>query len=301
MKRFFSQWIPILMLVVALYFMSDFYQKGRSLNDMLPVPILGWLFWGLLIFAVYYIVLKPICSFIELTHIDATEEDDIWRVGEVVKRQIEKRDGSQSKDWWKIHNIVIVRNPDTEEELRKCISEYYSGLDDSTAKIIQNYSWKAALCVVFSRNPFVDGLLMFFAQYKMALELMEKHGFKPAPLFNVLCFFWIASNSVLNSVFAQASADTVGNILSKFLTEQGLEEGVANKALSRLGSFAVEAMTAATTVYVTGWLLNRKLKGDHRKIEIEDLFTIRKEAKTALLKDVKDEARQKLEKQIEIV
>ena len=138
----------------------------------------------------------------------------------------------------------------------------YGGLDDKAKKTIMSYSWKVALCVVFSRNPMVDAVLMFFAQYWMALKLMMQYVYKPSPMFNVMCFFWIATNSVMNGIFSQATADNVGEIMGEYLSNSFLEDGLATKMLSKLGSSAVEAITAATTVYVTGWIVNRKLKGE---------------------------------------
>ena len=291
MKKFLQQ-CTLVLLLIGLYFASDLYEKGMLLNQALPVPVLGYLFWALLAFAVYDIVLAPTIAFTRMTHVKRDGSVDVISISRMILRQLEKNK-REPELREKIRGELQIQNT---EELKKLLDNYYDGLDEKAKKTIRSYSWKAALCVVFSRNPMVDAVLMFLAQYRMALELMMQYGFKPSPVFNILCFFWIATNSVLNGIFSQATADNVGEIMGEYLSTSFLEDGLATKFLSKLGSSAVEAMTAATTVYVTDWIVNRKLKGERSSVSVKELFAMRKTARKELLCDLTDDARKKIEK-----
>lgn len=280
-----------LLLIVALYFLSDLFEKGMFLNQAFPVPVLGCLFWGLIAIVVIDLVIKPAIEFVKLTRARSGDTDkDIRKDAERIKELLKKQ-GAESPILEGLRKELLKQSTDR-DTLKKLLAEYYDGLDEKAKKTIRSYSWKAALCVVFSRNPLVDAVLMFLAQYRMALELMMQYGFKPSPVFNILCFFWIATNSVLNGIFSQATADNVGEIMKEYL----LGDGGPTIVLSKLGSAAVEAMTAATTVYVTGWIVNRKLKGERSSVSVKELFAMRKTARKELLCDLTDDARKKIEK-----
>ena len=298
MKQFFKHGVLVLVLV-ALYVVADFYAKGKLLNTMLPVPVLGVLFWTALVLVVYDIVLKPAIEFAQLTHTKRNDEQALVQAAEAVMRT-EGKKPEKSQLWWDIHNELQHISPD-HAKLTSLVDSYYSGIGEAAVGIIKSYSWKAALCVVFSRNTVVDSFLLFLSQYKMAIALMKQYGYTSSPLFNVLCFFWIVSNSALNGIFSQANADNVGELIGDFLTTEGVEGGLMNKGLSKLGSFAVEALTAATTVYVTGWIINRKLKGDRSQIAVKELFKMRSEAKKALFGDLKDGVQEKIAAQSALV
>ncbi len=280
----------LVLLLGALYFSGEIYEKGKILNDSLPFPVLGFFFWILLIFAVFEIIVKPIFLFVKLTR---KKEIDVLGEAKNIRKNLKKKN-EKNDLFWNINEQLVLSIPKKSKEYKErndrlalFIKEYYAELSPQSAKIIKKYSWKAALCVVFSRNPLVDGLLMFFAQLKMALELMKLYGYKPSPIFNALCFFWIASNSALNGIFNQAGADSVGEILGGILSDGGLiEEGFQNKLVSKASSCVIEALTSATTVYVTGAIINRKLKGESKDLSIKELFRLRREGRIALLSDI---------------
>ncbi|MBQ3671381.1 MAG: DUF697 domain-containing protein [Treponema sp.] len=289
MKKFLKQCLLVLVLV-AIYFASDFYAKGQTLNSVLPVPLLGWIFWGLLAFAVVDIVVQPILLFRHLTRF---REIDITKEAYSIRNRLDEK-GSKNDLFWALNEELVRSLPKKsaeyrarEEKLSALVDEYYKRLSPEVSSVIKKYSWKAALCVVFSRNGLVDGVLMFLAQLKMAMELMRLYGYKLSPLFNLLCFFWIASNSALNGIFNQAGADSVGEILGGILSDGGLiEEGFQNRLAARASSCVIEALTSATTVYVTGAIINRKLKGEMRDMSIKELFRMRREGRAELLKDI---------------
>ena len=288
-----------LLLIVALYFASDLYEKGLLLNQALPVPLLGWLFWALVAVAVIDLVVKPAAEFASLVRPRASGSDTLRADAERIHAQLEKA-RTENELYFAIGRELNKASPDA-DALRACISEYYGGIDGECTTIIKNYSWKTAMCVVFSRNTIVDAALMFFSQVKMAIALMKQHGRTPSPVFNVLCFFWIASNSALNGIFNQANAENVGELLGTFLAKQGMEDATMTKALSKLGSFAVEAMTAATTVYITGWIINMKLKGQQSELSAAELFKMRASARKALLADLNGSVREQLAPHAELI
>ena len=218
---------------------------------------------------------------------------DITKEAGVIRKRLEEKN-EKNDLFWAINAELVRAVPKKsaeysarEEKLSELVDEYYKAVSPDASRIIKKYSWKAALCVVFSRNPLIDGMLMFLAQLKMAMELMKLYGYKLSPLFNVLCFFWIASNSALNGIFSQAGADSVGDILGELLTDGGLiQEGLQNRLVSRASSCVIEALTSATTVYVTGAIINRKLRGEMKDVSIKDLFRLRREGRAALLSDI---------------
>ena len=289
MRRLLWQCL-VLAALVALYFASDLYEKGRLLNESLPVPVLGWLFWGLLAVAAFDMVVEPVLMFTRLTRLP---DVGVTKAAESARRALSRR-GDRGDLFWRLNAELSRSLPrkspefaERERTLSALLEEYYGSLSPEAAGIIKRYSWRAALCVVFSRNPLVDALLMFLAQVRMAMELMRLYGYRLSPLFNVLCFFWIASNSALSGVFAQAGADSVGELMGELLTDGGLiEEGFQNKLVSRASSCVIEALTSATTVYVTGAVINRKLKGEMKSVTVRDLFRLRREGRAALLSDV---------------
>lgn len=287
MKKLFGQ-LFLVAVLVALYFISDFINKGQLLNSVLPIPVLGFVFWALLIYGIYDIILNPIFLFRKLTRY---KELSVMEQSESICKILEKE---KNELFWKFNSELIKVLPkesseaqEREEKLSELISEYYGNISPASMKIIKMYSWKAALCVVFSRNNFIDGILMFFSQVKMAMELMRLYGYKLSPLFNICCFFWIASNSALNGIFTQATADSLGEIIGEMLSDGGfIEEGFQSKIASKASASLIEALTAATTIYVTGVIINRKLLGETKKLSISELFKIRRKGRVELIKDI---------------
>ena len=142
------------------------------------------------------------------------------------------------------------------------------------------------MCVVFSRNSFLDGLLILFAQMKMTVELSKLYGYKPSPLFNSLCFGWIATNSIMTGLFAQAGSEVVGEVIVDSLSNGDIVEGSLTKAIgSKMSSLFFEGLTSATTVYVTGHVVLMKLQGV-ADINIKTLFHLRKQGRLELIKSM---------------
>ena len=78
------------------------------------------------------------------------------------------------------------------------------------------------------------------------------------------------------------------------LTDGDLVEGsLATSALSKTSSMAVEALTSATTVYLTGYVVLYKLQGKP-ELGIKELFKIRRTGRLSLLKEIPQSVNAKL-------
>lgn len=274
----FMKVCALILLLAGLRFASDVESAVRFMNRLLPFPVLGSLYLLLLAVLLYDLVLAPLIAYARLPRVKRGGNTDVLGLSRMIMRQLE-RSGKEPGLKEQFRDALQIQDT---EKLCALVDSYYGGLDGDTARIIRNYSMNTALCVVASRNPLLDAVAMFVGQYRLSLELMRLYGFKPSPVFNFLSLFWIAGSSAANGIFGQATADGAGEIFEEFLCGSVLEDGVVSDVLSKLGAFAVEAMTAATTVYVTGWVVNRKLKGESASIPVRELFKMRKEARREL-------------------
>ncbi|MBR2888558.1 MAG: DUF697 domain-containing protein [Bacteroidales bacterium] len=197
---------------------------------------------------------------------------------------------------WHSNNDELVtkrdNDPERKQRLTALIEEYiktdnqHNGKAEKAKKIINKYSWSAALCVVFSRNSFLDGLLILFAQLNMTVEIAKLYGYKPSPMFNALCFGWIATNSIITGLFSQAGAEAVGDVFTDSLTNGDIiEGGLTSTILSKTSGMVVEGLAAATTVYVTGNIVLLHLQGSP-EIKLETLFRLRRRGRLELIKEI---------------
>ncbi|MCR5454989.1 MAG: YcjF family protein [Bacteroidales bacterium] len=298
----FVKHLLLIALLLAVYFAADFLEKGIILNDMTPFPFVGVAFWGLLLYIVWVVLIRPIIQFRKL---QTAHGKNITETATKIRKQLEahklkkREDCWQSEIWHQLNDEINMKcskkSPEyaeREKRLASIIDDYIRRENETSDKltkaksIINKYSWSAALCVMFSRNSFLDGLLMLLAQMKMTVELAELYGYKPSPLFNSLCFGWIATNSILTGLFAQAGSEAVSEILTDSLTNGDvIEGGLTNTVLSKVSSIALEGLTSATTVYVTGHVVLMRLQGIN-EINIKTLFKLRREGRLDLIKAI---------------
>ena len=296
----------LLLILVGVYFAADFLEKGIILNDLTPYPIVGIVFWVLLVYIVFVIVIQPIIQFRKLKTING---GDVNKAAKKLHKQLEvykfknKDENWQSRIWHDINEIILTKpenDPERKAQLAALIEEYVktdnqrNGKAEKAKKIINKYSWSAALCVVFSRNSFLDGLLILFAQLNMTVEIAKLYGYKPSPMFNALCFGWIATNSILTGLFSQAGAQAVGDVFADSLTNGDIiEGGLTSTILSKTSGMVVEGLAAATTVYVTGNIVLMHLQGIP-EIKLETLFRLRRRGRLELLKEIPRNVAEKL-------
>lgn len=307
MKPIFKHLI-LLLILAGVYFAADFLEKGIILNDITPYPILGIVFWVLLLYIVFVVVIQPIIQFRKLKTING---GDVNKAAKKLHKQLEshkfedknKEENWQSRIWHDINEILLTKpenDPERKAQLAALIEEYvktdnqHNGKAEKAKKIINKYSWSAALCVVFSRNSFLDGLLILFAQLNMTVEIAKLYGYKPSPMFNTLCFCWIATNSIITGLFSQAGAQAVGDVFADSLTNGDIiEGGLTSTLLSKTSGMVVEGLAAATTVYVTGNIVLLHLQGIP-EIQLETLFRLRRRGRIELLKEIPRNVAEKL-------
>lgn len=297
MKPIFKHLI-LLLILAGVYFAADFFEKGIILNDITPYPVLGIVFWVLLLYIVFVVVIQPIIQFRKLKNIKSV---DVEKAAKKIHKQLEnhkfedkdKEKHWQSRIWHSINDELVTKrdnDPERKQRLTALIEEYnqHNGKAQKAKKIINKYSWSAALCVVFSRNSFLDGLLILFAQLNMTVEIAKLYGYKPSPMFNALCFGWIATNSIITGLFSQAGAEAVGDVFADSLTNGDfLEGGLTSTILSKTSGMVVEGLAAATTVYVTGNIVLLHLQGSP-EIKLKNLFQLRMEGRKELRNDIKE-------------
>lgn len=307
MKPIFKHLI-LLLILAGVYFAADFLEKGIILNDITPYPILGIVFWVLLLYIVFVVVIQPIIQFRKLKTING---GDVNKAAKKLHKQLEaykfkdknNEENWQSRIWHDINEILLTKpenDPERKTQLAALIEEYvktdnqHNGKAEKAKKIINKYSWSAALCVVFSRNSFLDGLLILFAQLNMTVEIAKLYGYKPSPMFNTLCFCWIATNSIITGLFSQAGAQAVGDVFADSLTNGDIiEGGLTSTLLSKTSGMVVEGLAAATTVYVTGNIVLLHLQGIP-EIQLETLFRLRRRGRIELLKEIPRNVAEKL-------
>ena len=307
MKPIFKHLI-LLLILAGVYFAADFLEKGIILNDITPYPIFGIVFWVLLLYIVFVVVIQPIIQFRKLKTING---GDVNKAAKKLHKQLEaykfkdknNEENWQSRIWHDINEILLTKpenDPERKTQLAALIEEYvktdnqHNGKAEKAKKIINKYSWSAALCVVFSRNSFLDGLLILFAQLNMTVEIAKLYGYKPSPMFNTLCFCWIATNSIITGLFSQAGAQAVGDVFADSLTNGDIiEGGLTSTLLSKTSGMVVEGLAAATTVYVTGNIVLLHLQGIP-EIQLETLFRLRRRGRIELLKEIPRNVAEKL-------
>ncbi len=292
----------LIIILIAVYFATDFLEKGIILNGITPYPIIGIIFWLLLLYVVWEVLVRPLLQFRKLR---TKHQPNVISQAQKIYKQLDpyklknRQESWQSEIWHQLNEILPTKNKTTKENLLQyekqiipIIDNYIKHYNNETnkssdaKKIINQYSWSAALCVVFSRNSFLDGILILIAQMKMTVELSKLYGYKPSPLFNTLCFGWIATNSILTGLFAQAGSEAVGEIITDSLTNGDIiEGGLTNSVISKTSSIALEGLTAATTIYVTGHVVLMKLQGTPQ-IDIKTLFRLRKQGRWELVKSI---------------
>ena len=307
MKPIFKHLI-LLLILAGVYFAADFLEKGIILNDITPYPVLGIVFWVLLLYIVFVVVIQPIIQFRKLKNIKSV---DVEKAAKKIHKQLEnhkfedkdQEEHWQSRIWHSINDELVTKrdnDPERKQRLTALIEEYiktdnkHNGKAEKAKKIINKYSWSAALCVVFSRNSFLDGLLILFAQLNMTVEIAKLYGYKPSPMFNALCFGWIATNSIITGLFSQAGAEAVGDVFADSLTNGDfIEGGLTSTILSKTSGMMVEGLAAATTVYVTGNIVLLHLQGSP-EIKLETLFKLRRRGRLELLKEIPTNVAEKI-------
>ena len=134
---------------------------------------------------------------------------------------------------------------------------------------------------------------------RLIISLATLYGYKPSPIFNSLCFGWVAGNSLIIALLGQGSAAQVGNALGSEFADciaelmTGEDEALllsadaaGTKFMQSTISALLEAVMSATAVYVTGHIFLRLLEREGERINLANLIRLRREGRLAIGKDI---------------
>lgn len=292
-------------LVILAYFASDIIAKGQTLNALTPIPILGYALWAAILWLIWYLVLSPILQFASLKR--AAHTNPLKQTRRALKKlqryKTEAEDHPLRQSYWNLYNTLESRLPEPEKrrQLLQHLSTYreQSGVNRKARQHILLYSRLAALGVVFSRNSLIDGLTLLLLQMRLIVSLSALYGYKPSPVFNSLCFGWVAGNSLIIALLGQSSAAQVGDALGSEFADCIVElmggedeallltaDGIGTKFLQSTISALLEAVMSATAVYVTGHIFLRLLEREGERINLQNLIRLRREGRLAIGKDI---------------
>lgn len=292
-------------LIILAYFASDIIAKGQTLNSLTPIPILGYALWAGILWLIWYLVISPILQFASLKR--AAHTNPLKQTRRALKKlqryKTEDENHPLRQSYWNLYNTLESRLPEPEKrrQLLEHLHNYraQSGINRKARQHILLYSRLAALGVVFSRNSLIDGLILLLLQMRLIISLATLYGYKPSPIFNSLCFGWVAGNSLIIALLGQGSAAQVGNALGSEFAECIAElmtgedeamlltaDGIGTKFMQSTISAMIEALMSATAVYVTGHIFLRLLEREGEHISLQNLIQLRREGRLAIGKDI---------------
>ncbi len=302
-------------IALLLYLGSDLIDKGVALNELTPYPVLGYMFWALIAFFVYWQVVAPILSFCRLTTLVSADPRararaamrciHEWRT--LARR--ERRDDVRRYDslYDSLHNACSSRDTATLQQLLADYARQPDLLPRRSRELIFTYCQISALTVVVSRNKWLDGVAMLLLQLRLIVTLARLHGGKPSPVFNALCFGSVVLNSfvyvIINSLiydngaliatelvedFAELLIDDpdvqykAGNAAARNVPLLGMVAGVADAVAKP----TLEAALAASNVYVVGHLFLRRLEGDATLPGFREVISMRRKGRLEIVRRV---------------
>lgn len=292
-----SVWLTFL---ISLWFISDILDKGQSLNELTPYPVLGYVLWGIYLWAAWIFILYPLYQFTRIRSLAAhtpEQYQQLWlhrlKAYADVADPTDETAKKYSNAYWDLNNAISNAN---DAAIEKAISHCES-LGDPQRKqaraLIMQYSRIAGISVVFSRNNLVDGICLLVLQAKLVVKLAALYGYKPNPLFNILCFCWVITNSLSYTLLHESAtglADSLADGAEDMITaafNDSIEDSASTSAESIsnivdsvpfVGKIAanlttiilkptIEAVMAGSTVYITGHIFLHRLTRDAGKLD----------------------------------
>ncbi len=213
--------------------------------------------------------------------------------------------GDSKKLYGEISNLLNKRAGHDEalrdrERLQTLITRCYEENDmgKKARDVVLKYAKGAGIGTVISRNPLLDGLIMLIVQMKMIVELSKLYGYRPSAVFNLLCFCWVISNSVITALLAQDLAEDAGDFIAESIKDglsnpeeatgsaiAGMLEWGLGKVMSGTTKILTEALAAGSLVYVTGRIFICRLERHDGKTTAKDLLKWRREGRKKLIAD----------------
>lgn len=198
--------------ILALWCSADIVTMGISLNTLTPWgPYLGigTVVWALILIFIYWIFIHPIIMFCRMKNVsfDIRYKAALQDLKPYYDRE---QKGHPKYDLYHKMKLSGLGHDDKVQLLKE-----YSKIGDlpqTARRMIGNYSKATGTLVALSRNKFVDSLLMLVMQVRLVIDIARLYGCKPSPVFNVCCFVWVCTNSLL-AIFMQDIATQVGDFV----------------------------------------------------------------------------------------
>ena len=161
--------------------------------------------------------------------------------------------------------------------LEKSISELRDTLrTDICSSVISAHMKYAALAVVVSQRGILDSFIVFAIQIMLIIALSRALGHRPSWAFVSCCMVWVVSNSLVSLIFDETNiTETVFSSLGDVLGMQsgGLLGEIPG--LKTVANLSIQAITAASSVYITGELVCSRLLGNSQKRTMKELLKMR--------------------------
>lgn len=312
--------------ILLIYFASDIIAKGQTLNELTPYPILGWAFWALIAFFIYWQVLYPLVVFASLKRFHEQSIYDRAAIAlKVLKKDIsakqnvkekeadENENFSQPKEDVQdlYHKILNSSQIHEEEKLRTYLERYDKIIDKKADAIIHNYSKITGVAVVVSSNKWIDSAALLYMQSRMIVELSQLYGGKPSLLFNFLCSAWMLLSTgvylILHSLLVE-NAEAVASELAEELAENFVEDldvqvdalkgafsstpfiGTVASVTSVILGPVLQASMACTNVYMSGKMFLWKIKGNSKACSYKSYLATRRKVRLQMAKNLMNAA-----------
>ncbi len=305
MKRFLTSSLVWAVLVTIAYFATDIIDKGQTLNALTPVPILGYALWVAIILLLWALFFEPVISFFRLTCASkvgmkeqlehALKAASAYETADVTDKRLQlylKLSDASSRE--------LYCTPDGCRELAPLLEEAHATFFASSKKereLIRSYSVAAGVGVVFSRNPLLDGVVLLVMQLRLVIALAKLRHCRPSPVFNLCCFLWVLSNSVVAALSQDAVegiAEAGGDFMVEMLTDTEMFSGMTKYVpfFQNVLNLTMQAVLAGTSVYVTGHVFLGQLNREGMQLSMRYLVDLRKkgyrEIGSAVVKGVMD-------------
>lgn len=220
MKMSISVFVWVL-LALLLYGAADIVDKGQALNSLTPYPVFGYLLWGVVLLVIWWLLIKPVWDFGHLARCsNLTPKERAESLHKRITRHIRCHGDDASvlpeegiKAYAELDEALKRKQWDALEPLIKACLPYDSLRAQARATVL-SLSRAAALAVAFSHNSLLDGFCLLIIQMKLVVALARLYGYKPSPVFNTCCFFWVATNSIVSALLSSAMDSVAENALT---------------------------------------------------------------------------------------
>ncbi len=289
MKAFFTNSIVWAVLVALAYFATDIIDKGQTLNALTPWPVLGYALWLAILLLLWRLFFKPVADFLRLTSARRLRMSEQLEHALKLAAPYEAAESSDPRAalflrLYAASERELYCTPEGRVELAALLQEAAREFDTHAEerRLIRSYSVAAGIGVVFCRNPMLDGVVLFVMQLRLVIALAKLRGYRPSPVFNLCCLFWVLGNSVVAALTqdaVEALADTGTEMMVEVIADTEALSGAAScvPLLQGVVNLAMQAVLAGTSVYVTGHVFLDQLNREGESLTMRRLISLRRE------------------------